>query len=265
MLMKKIVWIIGLLLLVAFWAVYAITAKSKTLADVSSPTGDWRVVVRGKQLLLGSIEVTAEVHTHDGRRISLGVIDLRPEWAETEYTYQADETLHTRIDEVKAVVGGLFGHVLIRDDYFPDESFAVSGTIEGEQVKLRIGKVNNVSFYFMTGAHQIGKAATVSVGIIDLPQQLAAGNVFEIDAAEDELSVPGVTYHWHDSQKSQNMHAGHHKNFSLRLEVHEVTEHIVTGTVNITGTDPQVDLSGRFRLVNEVPQVTRQALDTKRQ
>lgn len=50
-------------------------------------------------------------------RPSAGVIDLRKGWAETENVYQAHETLNTRIDEVKAVLGSRRNHRLVyRDD-----------------------------------------------------------------------------------------------------------------------------------------------------
>ena len=100
--MSKLLWSVGVLSLIAvsIFLYLGLTAKSKILADVTSPTGAWRVVVHGKDVWNG-VEVTAVVHTHDGREISLGVIDLRPEWGETEYDYQADPSHHTRIDEVK--------------------------------------------------------------------------------------------------------------------------------------------------------------------
>jgi hypothetical protein len=204
--MRKIRWVIGFLFIAAIvlWAVVALTTKSKTLADVTSPSGDWRIVVRGKQLLLRGIEVTAEVHTQDGRRVSLGVIDLRQEWAETEYDYQAHETLHTRIDEVKAVLGSMTTpRLLFRDDYFSDEDFFVSGKIGGEPVKMRIGKVDNLAFHFMSGLQSLD-ISRVSVGFLDLPNQLTAGKTFVVD--ENEFVVPGTMYHWHDSKNQQRMY-----------------------------------------------------------
>jgi hypothetical protein len=127
---KRLLWVIGILASAAL-IVFAYSSwvnPSKVLADVTSPSGDWRVVVHGKPVL-GGVEVTATVRTGDDRSISCGVIDLRPEWREAEYVYQAHETLHTRIDEVKAIVGD---RLLFRDDYFPDEKFGVSWDARGQ-------------------------------------------------------------------------------------------------------------------------------------
>ena len=233
------------LLAIAAFAYLESSAQSKTLADVSSPSGDWRVIVRGKDVI-GGVEVTADVHTRDGRVISRGVIDLRPEWAETEHDYQAHKTLHTRIDEVKAVVGDT---VLFRDDYFPGEDFAVTGTIEGQEVKFRIGEVNNLGFHFMSGL-SLTDGEKVSVQFIDFPSKLASGKVFDIDVSVKPSFNPDITYYLNSPESGRLQVVSHDKPFSLHLEVDQATKFVVTGTLQLRGDDPDVDLSGTFRLVN---------------
>jgi len=255
MLMKRLLWLFGLIcsLAIVMVAYRALSSRSRILADVSSPTFAWRVVVRGREVI-GGIEVTADVHTRDGGLFSCGVMDLRPEWPETEYVYQADDTFHTRIDEVKAVVGDT---VLFHDDYFPTDNFAVSGSIAGQEVKLRIGHVDHLGFHFMSGL-SIQDGEKVSVQFIDFPPKLAPGKLFEIEVSDLPSFNPSINYYLknsirRDSGRERLRVFSHDKPFSLRLKVEQVTGHVVTGTLKLTGTQPDVDLSGSFRLVNRVP------------
>ena len=248
--MKWLLWVIGILVIIAIGVVAyrKLPSHSRILADVSSPSDAWRVVVNGKDVMSG-VEVSATVHTNDGRAISRGVIDLRPEWRETEYFYQAHEALHTRIDEVKAVVGD---NLLFRDDYFPGQDFAVTGTLADKPVKLRIGTVDNMGFHFMSGL-RVGDGEKVSVQFIDFPSKLVRGKVFSIQASAEDFIIPGIAYYWRDPESDMLNVVGHNKNFSLNLVVDQVSDFVVTGTVRITGTDPNVDLAGDFRLVNKLP------------
>jgi hypothetical protein len=95
----------------------------------------------------------------------------------------------------------------------------------------------------------------VSVGFLDLPNQLTAGKTFVVD--ENEFVVPGTMYYWYDSKNQQRMYGGHNRNFSVRLKIEKVTENFVIGNIVLAGTDPQVDLAGRFRLVNTVPRMSK--------
>lgn len=237
-------WLTGLLAAAAFtlFAYHSWVNPSKVLADVTSPSGDWRVVVYGKAVLSG-VEVTATVHTDDDRSISCGVIDLRPEWPEAEYVYQAHKSHHTRIDEVKAIVGD---RLLYRDDYFSDEKFAVTGMIADKQVTLRIGKVDNMGFHFESGIADTNK---VSVQVANVHDTLAS-EAFTIDASKDQFIMPGINYFWRDPESGNLNVVGHHKDFSLSLKITKVSDFVVTGTVRISGNSPAVDLEGQFRLVN---------------
>ncbi len=251
---KKLLWLLGSIVVVAIaiLAYMELSAESKTLADVSSPTGAWRVVVRGKDVW-GGVEVTAVVHTQGNRRIPLGVIDLRQEWPETEHFYQADKTFHTRIDEVKAIVGD---RILFRDNYFPGEEFGVSGTIKNQPVNLRIGNVNNQGFHFAS-TNSLIPTPSVSIQFVDFPKKLAPGAIFEVQASGTEgIPLPDITCYWRDSDSGQLRVESNHRDISMRLEVAQVTEHVVTGNVKIVGKDPDVDLSGNFRLVTQLPLVS---------
>jgi hypothetical protein len=61
-----------------------------------------------------------------------------------------------------------------------------------------------------------------------------------------------VTYYGRDPETDRLRVVGINGNFSLRLEVQQVTDFVVTGKATITGSDPNVDLSGSFRLVNKL-------------
>lgn len=259
MLNKRLSWFFGLLCALAIsTAEYrTFSSRSRILVDVSSPTLAWRVVVRGTEVM-GGIEVTADVYTRDGGVFSCGVLDLRPEWPETEYVYQADATFHTRIDEVKAVVGD---KLLFRDDYFSENDFAVSGSIAGQDVKYRIGNVDNLGFHFMSGL-SLEDGEKVSVQFVDFPAKLTPGKVIDIASSDLPSFNPSITYYHKisDPNSSDPDSSGqdrlrvlsHDKPFSLRLEVDQVTGFVVTGTMRLTGCEPDVDLSGSFRLVNRL-------------
>lgn len=248
--MKKLICAFGLLCLVAVLTILylRLATRSKVLADVKSPTGAWRVVVRGKDVW-SSVEVTAVVHTHDGREIPLGVIDLRAEWGETEYVYQADPVHHTRIDEVKAVVGD---RLLFRDTYFPNEHYAITGEIAGRKVELRIGKVDNLGFHFAS-TDSLNPAPSVSAKFLDFPQRLFPGAKFDIETTSNKIIPSNVTCYWRDPNNGHLMVVSAHQNYSVRVVVDEVTQHLVTGTLHIKAQDPSIELSGDFRLVNQLP------------
>lgn len=127
--------------------------------------------------------------------------------------------------------------------------------IAGERVKMRIGEVKNTSFYFMSGATR-SDLPSASIGIYS-PTGLAAGQIFETNG--DDLLTPAAIYEWRDSQSGQINYAmqgaSQKKNVSLRLE--EVTDHVVIGEISITGKDPEVDLSGKFRLAITIPRTSK--------
>lgn len=242
---KKLFWLTGLLASAAFilFVYLSVVNPPRVLADVTSPSGAWRMVVHGKAVL-GGVEVTATVHTSDGRSISCGVVDMRPEWPEAEYVYQAHKTLHTRIDEVKAIVGD---RLFFRDDFFPDEKYGVTGMLADKQVTLRVGKVDNLGFHFESGGTDSEK---VSVQVANVRETLASAEAITIDASKDQLVMPGINYFWRDPESGQLNVMGHHKDFSLSLKIAKVSDFVVTGTVRIVGNDPAVDIAGEFRLVN---------------
>ena len=241
----KLLWPIGLLASAAciLFVYLSFVNPPKVLADVTSPSGAWRMVVHGKAVL-GGVEVTATVHTSDDRSISCGVIDLRPEWPEAEFVYQAHKTLHTRIDEVKAIVGD---RLFFRDDYFPDEKFGVTGTLADKQVTLRIGKVDDLGFHFESGITDTEK---VSVQVANVRETLDSAEGIAIDSSKDQFAMPGINYIWRDPESGQLNVVGHHKDFSLRLKVDKVSDFVVTGTVRLVGNAPEVNLAGEFRIVN---------------
>jgi hypothetical protein len=247
--MTKWLCLIGLLGLipVAAFLYFEMSAQSKILADVPSPSGAWRVVVQGKDVFNG-VEVTAVVHTHDGREISLGVIDLRPNWEETEHDYQADPVLHTRIDEVKAVVGD---QVLLRDRFFPGEHHAVTGTLAGQKVDLRIGKIMNTGFRFAS-TDRLKPGPDILVQFLDFRQRLSPGAVFEFETSDETVLTPRITCFWEEPESGEFRIASAEKNFSLRVAVDQVTPHVVTGSMRIVAEKPEVDVSGNFRLLNEL-------------
>jgi hypothetical protein len=230
--------------------------RQKVLADVTSPSGAWRVQVLGKRVLMGGIEVTAEVLTGDNRAVSLGVIDLRPNWPEAEHFYQAHESLHTRIDEVKAIVGE---RLLIRDDFIPNEDHSVTGLMGTKQVTLPIGELNNLGFLFTTGLWD-GRSDHVRIMIVDFPNKFATTRSFTVDATMERPFQPddGIHMHygWKDAETGDRQGGAKPNGFSLTLNISEVTEHVVLGSVHITADNPRIDLKGEFRLLNSLPQLT---------
>lgn len=266
MLNKNVIGRASLVLMVTVCGIVSLLASNRvqTLADVRSPTGEWGVKVQGRKLLFGAIEVTAAVQTHDGREISLGVIDLRPGWAEAEQQYQAHKTAHTRIDEVKAVVGG---EVLLRDDYFPGIDHEVSGTIDGKAVRLRLGEVNRDGFHFMSGLTlgSIGGDEHLSVLIPAARAKLAEGVHIEVDGAAEGTSASGTMLDLAWNVESSGFAASTAvlrvaslmDGFSLSLVIDEVTPHLVIGSLRVTAEAPQIDLQGSFRLVNRSSPVAR--------
>ena len=249
--MKKLAWIlffcIGLLLAAA--AIVHVSGRPRTLADVSSPAGTWRLVVRGQNKLIGGVEVTAAVHTSDGRRISLGVIDLRSNWAEAKHEYQPHDRLHTRIDEVKAVVGG---RLLLRDRYFAGEDYVVAGKMGLEDVRLPIGEVNSLGFRLASGLS--ASDDHVDLRIVDFDRLLHPGRTFTVsaDLAKTGTDLMHLQYAWHDSTTDRSLTGSLVDGFSVSLQVEEVTNHVVIGTVEVQAKEPLIRLSGRFRLVNRI-------------
>ena len=104
-------------LLIAGCVFVLLVGQRKVLADMTSPSGDWRVEVIGTNKLLGGIEIVAHVHTSDGRMTSRGVIDLLPDWEIATERYREDPD-RSYINEVEARLGDKqSGTILMKDDY----------------------------------------------------------------------------------------------------------------------------------------------------
>jgi hypothetical protein len=181
----------------------------------------------------------------------LGVIDLRPNWEETEHDYQADPDLHTRIDEVKAVVGD---QVLLRDRFFPDEHHAVTGTLAGQKVDLRIGKIMNTGFRFAS-SDRLKPGPDILVQFLDFRQRLFPGAVFEFETSDEAVFTPRITCFWEEPESGEFRIASPEQNFSLRVAVDQVTPYVVTGSMRVVAEEPEVDVSGNFRLLNELSEM----------
>jgi len=106
-----------LVLLIAGFAFLRLSGERRVLADMTSPSGDWRVEVIGTNQILGGVEVVAHVHTSDGRMTSRGVIDLLPDWEVATEQYR-EASNRSSINEVEARLGDeQDGTMLLKADY----------------------------------------------------------------------------------------------------------------------------------------------------
>lgn len=104
-------------LLIAGCVFILLAGQRKVLADMTSPSGDWRVEVIGTNKILGGIEIVAHVHTSDGRMTSRGVIDMQSDWETADQMYREDPDC-SYITETEARLGGeQDGTMLLKADY----------------------------------------------------------------------------------------------------------------------------------------------------
>ena len=240
------------LILIAGFAFFFLRGERRALADMTSPSGDWRVEVIGTNKILGGIEIVAHVHTSDGRMTSRGVIDMLSDWEIAEFIYQ-EGVNSSFIDEAKARVGDMQNPtILYRDDYFPGEDHRVQGEVFGKPVEFRLGQVTNRGFTFSTAIFGMTDRDDLSVNVINFQDKLTPGAIFLLNKESPVVPEIYIFERIRDPESKGHL-IGDLQNPKLKITVDQVTDNLVTGTLELRSEESNVNLSGNFRLPNELP------------
>lgn len=246
--MKKSFYVLAVLSLIAVMATVYLAASTKTIIVAkASPAKSWRIEILGSPQLLGGIEVTANVYTQQNQHM-LGVINLCSSWEEAKFIYAESATDKLMIDEVKATFDG---RMLIRDRYLPNENHGVTGSVGGIPIKLPIGELTNTGFKFSDGTSE-GSSSHVTVMPKNLPTEIQPGFEIHIKSVDPipQAAFVNVTIRGRNDDLQQSLSLS--GRCDLAINITEVTDHIVEGTISISSEEDDVKLDGNFRLVNHL-------------